>query len=675
MSVPPIRRPHRPRRGVTLVEMLVVVALVVLMMVILVQIFQSATGAMSASRTSTELDLVLRQVDGIIRSDLNGVTAKMTPPNDPKDKSGYFEYAENAPADAQGEDTDDTLAFTTKAPEGSVFSGRQWLSEIDPVSKKQLINQSIQPTTITSQVGEVIYFLRNGNLYRRVFLVAPDRAKSIAQSQGTVGSGGYITPMFGGSIRVSWQGMNDISCRPGSYSAAGVLPPIPNDLGDLTNRENRAFSLRFLNDFYGSAGTGADGVADDNNADGLPDYYPTLYTDGAGYNQTLSDGTKIGWAPNVHVHEGQAYGGGVRIQPANLYDAYAFPFLYPGMYSVADPNRLGTNLGAIHSLAPNGLLNHSPLDIGDNLAAPGKQTWWGRPTWRETMTGFVSATQVGWGDPFNFFGRTANQQPLGLQQPSPLTGTNPAITSANYLPPITAPGSLAQPPFSDGAGSASFVAIPGAANRVWEDDLVLTNVRSFDVKAYDLYAGLYNTTINGFFSAGYQDLGYGANPYIPDTANPGKFVLGSYVGGPHGTTYNATQTAVPWQAVGGEPVGFGHEGRIPSLSGDYRMHPRRPYVYNNSGTLVPYNIGDDSKGVIRLNRTFDTWSTDYVNAPDSDLFLDNFSSTSLAIYPSFPPPYPSPLRGIQIQIRVVDPRGERSKVLTIRHDFTDKLTN
>jgi hypothetical protein len=43
------------------------------------------------------------------------------------------------------------------------------------------------------------------------------------------------------------------------------------------------------------------------------------------------------------------------------------------------------------------------------------------------------------------------------------------------------------------------------------------------------------------------------------------------------------------------------------------------------------------------------------------------------IYTSYPPPYPAPLRGIQIQIRVVDPRNERLKVLTIRQDFSDKL--
>ena len=68
--------------------------------------------------------------------------------------------------------------------------------------------------------------------------------------------------------------MNDISCRPGG----ATLFPIPNDLGDFTNRENRAFRPRFFNDFN------LNGVPDDNNADGIPDYYPTLYFDGTGQN-------------------------------------------------------------------------------------------------------------------------------------------------------------------------------------------------------------------------------------------------------------------------------------------------------------------------------------------------------------------------------------------------------
>ncbi len=123
------RTARRPtgRRGVTLLEMLVVVALVVLMMLILASIFQAATGAMTTMRTYQELDDELRLLDNTIRADLAGTTAKMTPPNDPKLKSGYFEYGENAPADAQGEDTDDYLAFTTHAREGRVFTGRFWV--------------------------------------------------------------------------------------------------------------------------------------------------------------------------------------------------------------------------------------------------------------------------------------------------------------------------------------------------------------------------------------------------------------------------------------------------------------------------------------------------------------------------------------------------------------------
>ena len=43
------------------------------------------------------------------------------------------------------------------------------------------------------------------------------------------------------------------------------------------------------------------------------------------------------------------------------------------------------------------------------------------------------------------------------------------------------------------------------------------------------------------------------------------------------------------------------------------------------------------------------------------------------ILPSYPAPYEAPLTGIQIQIRVVDPKNERLKILTIRHDFSNNL--
>jgi type II secretory pathway pseudopilin PulG len=672
-----LRLPNRPRRGVTLVEMLVVVALVVLMMLILVQIFQAALGAMSVSRTTQELDVVLRSIDSMIRSDLSGVTAKMTPPNDPALKSGYFEYMENAPADAQGEDTDDVLAFTTKAPEGQVFTGRQWLSKViqGPNGPVQTINQAIQPTTVTSQVAEVIYFVRNGNLYRRVLLVAPERATSIKQTFNDFTTGplappnntncNFLTSMFGGSRYVSWQGMNDISCRPGGMTAGGiVLAPIPNDLGDLTNRENRAFRPRFQNDLTTTTGAaGPDGLPDDNNGDGIPDYYPTLYYDGNGSGQG-----GIGYAPNQLVHEAVSYVGTQR-NAMNASDFYAFPFIFPGMYSVADNSlpfqRVSNGLGSVHYVP---LGNQSPLDVGDNLPVPSAtqhQTFWGMPTWRETMAGASSGGGVGWIDPINFVGRSgATTQPFGLK-PIPSNVTPPS-NSSNYLPPVYQKESTIIPPYFDGAGSNSFVAAPAAAgsflpvipNPIWEDDLILTNVRSFDVKAYDQNAPLYSSAANGLFSSGYWDLGYGN-------------VVNGLPGLPQ-----------PFQGVDGfnislPPVGFGHEGRIPPLVNDFRMNPAKPYVVNPAnGGHIPNNVGDSSHpSIIRLSHTFDTWSTAYTNAPSSDILLNDVSPSSFPIFPSFPPPYPSPLRGIQIQIRITDPRNERTKVLTIRHDFTDKLTN
>ncbi len=135
----------------------------------------------------------------MIRYDLAGITAPVmrTDPNDPKHISGlnpkqnygYFEYGENQFADLQGEDTDDYIRFTDRGPRGPALhraglspAAGYVLPPINPAARMPPSSKSIsqtQPITITSKYAEVIYFLRNGNLYRRVFLVAPDRQSSI----------------------------------------------------------------------------------------------------------------------------------------------------------------------------------------------------------------------------------------------------------------------------------------------------------------------------------------------------------------------------------------------------------------------------------------------------------------------------------------------------------------
>ena len=82
------------------------------------------------------------------------------------------------------------------------------------------------------------------------------------------------------------------------------------------------------------------------------------------------------WSPDGATHEAVGYHALQRVEQstANSYDVYAFPFIYPGMYSVPDPTVSGRTGSPSASARPLylperqlPLNNHSPLDIGDNL--------------------------------------------------------------------------------------------------------------------------------------------------------------------------------------------------------------------------------------------------------------------------------------------------------------------
>ncbi len=751
-------RPTFPRRGVTLVEMLVTVALLVLMMTVIVQIFTAATGAVSASRTYQELDSSLRQLDSTVRQDLGNVTAKMTPPLNPKDNLGYFEYIENSFADLQGEDTDDCLRFTVKAPEGQIFTGRFVPTVVAQklatgllavgLPMSQALYDSVKhatPITIQSEFAEVIYFLRNGNLYRRVLLVAPDNQTTMVNI-GTTGLVPNSLDMVSGTFStnpgpitsnpqaaVSWLGSNDLSARPSPLAGIGI---VLNTLGSLTNRENRYAAPRFVND-YPLAAQGAGqlpGQPDDYNGDSVPDFWPSLYFNMAtnGLIRELIPTTQT--TSRIQLPNGNANA---------TFQTMAFPYIYPYAYSQPEQNSFNNGLGWIHSPDPSNAantitkllaLNHGPLDIGvgDSLARPGSnQTWWGFPTWRETMS-------PSWWDPLIHpgtgpFGNAA-QQAFGLN-PFP-ANTTMASLGTNYkelLPPMTTNlvGSASTPAlsqtgviasyrnttqlFNDAFGSDAFAAYPPPAlpsplpasvlptapvdmlwRQLWEDDLLMSGVRSFDVKAYD----------NSF--PGYVDLGWGDDgrlviPYVGATAAWTPPLLGArnastssspfvYGFGGAGTLFTwppgTGVTYYPFFPSGASlitPAGllynstFAHEGRIPPLAFDARSDAQAPQ----------FGISDESTQVVRLRRVWDSWSTDYTNAPATGVVPVNppvvtpipwvpgtpygLAVGGAPIYPSYPPPYPMPLRGIQIQIRVVDPRNERVKVLTIRQDFSDKL--
>jgi hypothetical protein len=93
-----------------------------------------------------------------------------------------------------------------------------------------------------------------------------------------------------------------------------------------------------------------------------------------------------------------------------------------------------------------------------------------------------------------------------------------------------------------------------------------------------------------------------------------------------------------------------------------------------------YGLGHDDLYVPRRSRIHTDNSVEfkYYDKPANSININNgFMQGPVTlqppIYPSYPPPYPAQLRGIQIQIRVADPSNQRVKSLTIRQDFTDKL--
>jgi len=637
-------RAWRPRRrGVTLIEMMVTVALVILIMTIIVSVFRTTTNAVRGAQISQELDGNLRRLDATLRQDLVGATARFTPPLDPKDNLGYFEYGENSFADAQGEDTDDWLAFTVKAPPGQPFLGRYWAPATNVIG--QLTNQGIQPTIISSQYAEVIYFLRNGNLYRRVLLIVPnlignlDPRTSFPTNSSIMGLGGSA---------VGWFGANDISARPGplrnGYTNAGAtaILPVPNTLGDLTNRENRAFRPRFTNNYVTATGFPDDFTGEGSSANplpnGIPDFYSTLYPNVLTSNLTVSGGVLVNEVPSNRTQFRE---------PGATADTMPFPYIFPGPYSVANDTYLNLPIGAIHgwtSTSPVG--NHSPLDLGDplNLINPVQlQTYWCWPTWRETLS-------TAWTDPVFQPGFNSGAQSPGL------SGVSPTFQA---LPPMTAKFRLIPQPSNDGAGTTTFAATSSAYFSAWEDDLIMTGVRSFDIKAYDPNAGFAGAT------PGYYDLGYNTGTWLSGFSST---LPGGYTGTTPAVTtnYNVAETQLL-------PT-FGHEGRIPPLRADFRRDAQYPTLVP-TGTSNFLNVGEDSPGTLRLRRVWDSWSTAYTNAPalPTDPTLGP-AFGNRPVYPSYPPPYPAALRGIQIQIRVVNqPDSDRVKVLTIRQDFTDKL--
>jgi type II secretory pathway pseudopilin PulG len=229
------RSTARRSSGYTLVEMLTATTLSLIMLLAVVQLFSQIGQSVTDSRAMLDTADRLRAAQTRLQRDLEGVTAKLSPPRSPETNEGYFEYVEGlhnlgtsgqplavnidmgspstgyAPDSTAGQ-LGDILMFTSHS-HGEPFVGRCSL---------------VVGGVIESQDAEIIWFLRGHSLHRRVLLICP-----------------WLNPILATlpTAPPNFYAFNDLSVHAeGDFDSSNNFSThrlVANSLADLTRRENR----------------------------------------------------------------------------------------------------------------------------------------------------------------------------------------------------------------------------------------------------------------------------------------------------------------------------------------------------------------------------------------------------------------------------------------------------
>lgn len=209
-----LTRPNQHPSGFTLIELMVSAVLISLLMVLFAQVFQIASTTMQTQRGIAENDQRARSVVTLLRQDLKYRTFKSVVPfqtnedvsrsqparADIGNRRGYFSISENDPRN----EADDVLQFTVQVDQEDIpfyghaetvgaFNTEQNQPEWDDADASENKRGA-------SQAAEVVYFVRNGILYRRTMLLRqPQTNQSIITYDQPQVSGGttFFDPMHG----------------------------------------------------------------------------------------------------------------------------------------------------------------------------------------------------------------------------------------------------------------------------------------------------------------------------------------------------------------------------------------------------------------------------------------------------------------------------------------------
>ncbi len=691
----PDSRP-RPPSGYTMVEILVATALMLTIMLAVAWVFGMVGETIADSRSTLEMSGELRNATMRLKKELDGATATMVPPLNPDADQGYFEVTEGAigpviarqlfnpvtgeyqpyniarnfdavrvPPPVAGDpdqnpyeidptvgDFDDMVSFTTRS-NGEPFIGqcaqkRAPVGAETPYGMDDFDNDGTRDNpytytfaTMQSDVAEISYFVRGGTLYRRVQLVNPGFPVT-TPFRGNMDTrddpASWLDPIY--ELDPAGFYNNDISVRQERRYNSAFTPPwewvlAANTLGDLTKRENR---------FAHRARIPASGARA-----GFP-YHPHWWCP-----DDLTDPAAAILRP---THWGTHY---TFIPATDAWTRFFFP-------SPASPRQVYPGLGlptlqeCSHPDWPAGGL--LPNLVNTAIIPP---------------TGQLPLTQTD-----IYYDVWKNPHPYAQQDP--VTG------SLAYDPATFPPQDPVEPPLYLGP-------------RVGED-VVLTNVVAFDVKVWDPQAWVLpaidagNTptdlTVNSYWTAA---------EFLDDGVIPGAAVVpgdpGYELALAHAMAAEDSGTVGVFSPLGqGAYVDLGYMESI-NINGRASL-PGWQALKRQLLSFTPFAGPGNRRS--QMKRVYDTWSTHYESnwfdgnlngvkgAGDSgnenrnnyspgnpiiDEGTDGIDNDGDGLVDDLgeqeaPAPYPVPLRGMQIKIRVFDTDSRQIRESTVVCDFLPK---
>lgn len=612
------RNAYRARKlGYTLLEIMTSVTLALMLMYSVARIYSRVGGEMNETMSTMGMTNALRNAKDRLVEDLNGLTVSPEPPSNSRLNEGYLCYIEGMGgpfkriaanggkpfstsaialdserfdaynnADFNSDNTvgdlDDIISFTSKAPAGQPFRGRYVKPVYDPDGNR--VDGEV--AVFESQYAEIVWFVRGTTLYRRVLPIMSDHELQASfdalemaaarRTDATLGGVAYENVKKG----FGFYYLYDVSVHMGEN---GYL--VANSLGDLSNRKNRYF-------YWNSCGTHA-------------------HPDNAAVTESSLPlhGDKAAW---------------YWLRMATLQESAAPNF------------RAGAPFGE-HRLARDSK-NQTPANPDDDFA----RQLYGDPA-QFSIADYVTSFWEGSNQPLTF--KNAGT--------TPLTG---ATYPAANLPEIPEIGEPFEPfidhwnhpnvwdEVNDETGdlcnttkdlwsNAKDLWSNANSEKIFTQDVILTNVLSFNVKIWDKNCNAY------------VDLGACANQDDAD----GNFVM-------------------PY-----DPNDFRSYGRYGDLLvPPYGQLPCLPCVYDTWSEQYQRDLC-----------LYDELQRQILYASDPDAVYVPISTGTVSDIPAegkiassqlkdYPPPYDQRADSIQIEMRVFDPRSKRIRNATFNVDLSSK---